>query len=105
MNELILVITTSDDVDELHSIAAAAVTKKLAACCQVSGPITSHYVWDEKLERSQEFRCEFKTTVQCYRQLESMILEQHHYDEPEILRFNIDGGSDGYAQWVRKQVG
>ena len=101
--ELILVVTTSDDLEELNAIAAAAIEQKLAACAQVLGPITSHYVWDGKTVKSTEYRCEFKTTIEQYEKLEQLLKRLLHYDEPEIVFFQIDGGSKSYLKWVSDQ--
>ena len=69
---LLVIATTNDDRDELDRIAKTLIERKLAACCQISGPLTSHYCWEGKLESSMEFTCTIKTTqahllVQAYR--------------------------------------
>ena len=101
----IVVVTTSDRLETLEQIAKDAVSKKLAACCQIVGPITSHYVWEGKLETSTEWRCELKTTVSAYEKLEGLIKALHHYDEPEIIFFRIDGGSASYLEWLCNSIG
>ena len=100
----IVVITTSDRKETLAQIAHAAVTQKLAACCQISGPITSHYVWEGKSETSTEWQCQIKTTLDAYDALEKLTKELHHYDEPEIIFFHVDGGSESYVEWLRQSV-
>ena len=100
----IVVITTSDRKDTLDRIAHDAVSQKLAACCQIVGPITSHYVWQGKPETSTEWRCQLKTTVDAYEKLETLIKTQHHYDEPEIIFFHIGGGSESYLAWISDSV-
>jgi len=102
--EPIVVVTTSDRLETLEQIASESVSKKLAACCQIVGPITSHYVWEGKPETSTEWQCQIKTTVDAYDRLEKLIKQLHHYDEPEIIYFRIDRGSESYLDWVRQSV-
>lgn len=102
--DAIVVITTSDRAETLDQIARESVSQQLAACCQIAGPITSHYVWEGKPETSTEWRCQIKTTLDAYDQLERLIKELHPYDEPEIIYFRIDGGSESYLEWLRKSV-
>ncbi len=103
-HESIVVTTTSDRLETLEQIACESVKQKLAACCQVSGPITSHYVWEGKTEASTEWQCQIKTTIDAYDALEKLIKSLHHYDEPEIVYFRIDGGSGSYLEWVADSV-
>ena len=100
----IVVITTSDRLETLEQIARDSVAQKLAACCQILGPITSHYVWQGKPEASTEWQCQIKTTIDVYERLETLVKELHHYDEPEIIYFRIDGGSESYLNWLSESV-
>ena len=52
--------TTVADRADADRLAAGAVERGLAACVQIDGPVTSHYRWEGKLERSEEFRLTFK---------------------------------------------
>lgn len=103
-NTAIIVTTTSDRLESLEQIAKDSVSQKLAACCQILGPITSHYTWEGKLETSTEWQCQLKTTIDVYERLETLIRKLHHYDEPEIIYVRIDGGSDSYLNWILQSV-
>lgn len=48
--DFIQVYTAIDSKGAAQRIADAVVTRRLAACCCVSGPITSTYWWQGKLE-------------------------------------------------------
>jgi len=100
----IIVITTSDRMESLEQIAKDSISQKLAACCQIVGPVTSHYTWEGKLETSTEWQCQLKTTIDVYEQLETLIRNLHHYDEPEIIYVGIDGGSESYLNWISESV-
>ena len=99
---MIQVITTSDDRTELESIAKHLVEAGLAACCQIEGPITSVYRWKGNVETSLEFRLIAKSTKEKYVQLESAILNQHHYDQPQIVAIDLVFVDSGYENWAKQ---
>lgn len=71
MTEYIEVHTTIDSREAAQKIADALVSQRLAACVQVSGPITSTYWWEGKMEQAQEWVCSAKTRRDLYPRLES----------------------------------
>lgn len=105
MAEYLQVLTTVGSEEEAERLSAALVERRLAACVQVVGPISSHYRWQGKIERSQEWLCLAKTEASRYPALEAMIAELHSYDEPEIVATPIVAGSQGYLDWVSHSVG
>lgn len=104
MPNFIEVHTTINSVEGAQKIAEAVVSKRLAACVQVSGPIVSTYWWQGKIERAQEWLCTVKTRRDLYLELEQAIREVHTYDEPEILASEVVEGSSGYLAWVRQET-
>ena len=99
----IVVMTTTDSLDEARSIAASLVERKLAACAQISS-IQSYYVWQGSVQNDDEFRLLVKTTDQRYADVEAAILELHSYDLPAIVAFDIAQGYGLYADWVSDNV-
>ena len=104
MDPLILIMTTSDSRDELEKIATHLVEEKLAACCQISGPINSIYSWQNKTESVTEWVCSIKTDRQLFSGVEKAITDLHHYELPEIIAVEICDASEGYQSWVCRVV-
>lgn len=104
MTEVIQVVTTTATRDDAQRIAAALVERRLAACAQVSGPITSTYRWQGKLETAEEWLCTAKTLRSRYDALQQAVRELHPYDEPEILALPVVAGSEGYLRWLAAEV-
>jgi len=104
MPEFIQVMTAIGSRDEAQKIAEATVGKRLAACAQVIGPITSTYWWQGAMEIAEEWLCLVKTRKDLYKELEQAIREAHPYDEPEILAIPVVAGSQGYLAWVEREV-
>ena len=100
----IMITTTGDDKNELELIAKFLIEEKLAACCQIVGPLTSVYRWKSGIEESQEWMCVIKTEDSLYDAVEIAIRQQHHYDEPEVIATQIVRGSAGYLKWLSDNV-
>ncbi|HEU5106505.1 MAG TPA: divalent-cation tolerance protein CutA [Solirubrobacterales bacterium] len=105
MAECVQVLTTAGSEEEAGRIAVLLVERRLAACVQVVGPITSHYRWQGAIEVEREWQCLVKTTRGAYEQVEAAIREVHSYDEPEIIATPIVAGSAGYLAWIEENVG
>ena len=98
------VATTVDSQEAAEAIARSAVEARIAACAQVSGPITSVYRWQGAVETAQEWMVTFKTTAEHYPALEAHVRQMHPYELPEIVTVPL-GGSEAYLDWVRAEVG
>ena len=104
MNGFLQVSTTTDSEDEARRIAAPLVDRRLAACAQIVGPITSVYRWKGKVETAGEWLCLIKTTSATYDDLEAAIREMHSYEVPEIVAVPLCAGSSDYLDWLKGQV-
>lgn len=103
-DEVIQVVTTTADKQDAETLAQALLTKRLAACVQISGPIDSSYWWNGRIETGTEFTCVVKTLRSLYPEVEQTLLDLHPYDQPEILAVAVSDVSEGYAKWLREQV-
>jgi periplasmic divalent cation tolerance protein len=104
MAEYIQVHTTIDSREGAQKIATALVSKHLAACVQIAGPITSTYWWQGKMEQAEEWVCTAKTRSKLYNEVEQAIREAHTYDVPEILAVDIAAGNADYLNWVTQET-
>ena len=103
MSRVVLVLTTvpSDAVGE--EIATVLVTERLAACVNISAPMTSVYRWKGNVERDAERQLVIKTTAERVKALQQRIKELHSYELPEFLVIEVSGGSDAYLKWVASE--
>jgi periplasmic divalent cation tolerance protein len=102
--EHLQVQTTTGSEEEAERISTALIERRLAACVQVVGPISSRYRWKGEVETAQEWLCLAKTTAARYPELEAAIRELHTYEEPEILATPIVAGSPGYLAWLSDSI-
>jgi periplasmic divalent cation tolerance protein len=104
MTEFILVHTSIDSKEGAQKIADLVVSKRLAACCWISGPITSTYWWKGKMEQAEEWVCQIKTRQELYSDLELAIKNIHPYEEPEIVAIPILLGSQSFLDWITAET-
>jgi periplasmic divalent cation tolerance protein len=105
MTDYIQVVTTTERQEDAERIAQALVDRRLAACVQVSGPITSTYRWQGQIETAREYQCWAKTRRDLYQQVEQAIRHLHPYEVPEILAIPILAGSADYLAWLEQETG
>jgi periplasmic divalent cation tolerance protein len=98
------VTTALANAEAAQRVATSAVSARLAACAQVSGPVTSTYWWRGAVESATEWIVTFKTTVERYPALEKHLRDEHPYDVPEILCLPIVAGSPAYLDWVATET-
>ncbi len=105
MTEYLQVLTTAGSEEEAERISSALVERRLAACVQVIGPISSRYRWQGEVEQAREWMCLAKTDAARYPAVEAAIRENHSYEEPEVIAMPIAAGSRGYLRWISDNVG
>ncbi len=101
-NKLLLVITTLPAKESATELAKQLIEKKLAACIQISAPITSIYRWQNKICEEQEYQLQIKCTQDCYPALERTINKLHPYQVPEIIAIPVINGLFEYINWVKE---
>ena len=99
-DELYMVITTADSENVAQSIAKTLTEQRVAACVQVSGPVTSYYWWQESMEKTTEWRIVLKTS-RSPEEVENAIRKIHPYTVPQIIFVPVSASTD-YARWVRE---
>lgn len=100
VTDFIQITTTTPTESAAQTIAHALVERRLAACVQIIGPITSTYRWQEGIETAQEWLCVMKSSKNRYKETEHAILELHSYETPEILVTPVTAGNARYLAWV-----
>ncbi|CAH8293646.1 unnamed protein product [Schistosoma turkestanicum] len=98
MHSVALIACPNSTVAE--NIAETLVSKKLAACVNIIPSIKSIYVWEGKLEKSDEVLLMAKTQSKLIPSLTEVVKGIHPYECPEIIGLNIEGGYPPYLKWI-----
>ncbi len=99
---LILVLTTEENLLNAKKLANKLLGNKLAACISMRR-ITSSYWWNGNLEDSNEYQLMIKTTKDKLASLMDEIKCRHSYDLPEIIFWEVNS-SDEYHEWVNASL-
>lgn len=92
--------TTTSTRDDALRLGRSLVDAGLVACAQVSGPITSIYRWEGRIESTEEFRLTLKFRTSGADAIVKWLNDNHPYDIPQWVFCRIDGGSEKYLKWV-----
>ncbi|HTL69668.1 MAG TPA: divalent-cation tolerance protein CutA [Candidatus Eisenbacteria bacterium] len=95
----IVVLTALPDDKSARRLGEALVRGKAAACVTALPGAVSTYFWKGRLERSRETLLLVKTLRRNYPKVEKMILKNHPYELPEILRIPADA-TEAYRSWL-----
>ena len=104
MKSYIQISTTTETKEQAQKIVQYLVEHKLAACVQITGPITSVYRWKGKVETAQEWLCLIKTRASLFEKVEAAIKKRHPYETPEIIAVPILKGSNEYLNWLHDET-
>ena len=105
MTDKRLMLTTTASRAEADTIASALVSRRLAACVNIVGPIASVYRWKGEVERSEEFLLLIKSTEAQRTAIQQSLRELHSYEVPELICLNIEAGLESYLDWIASSVG
>jgi len=95
-----ILFVTCPDAKVAEAIARDLVDKRLAACGNVTPPVTSVYRWKGKVVREPEVLLLVKTRGSLVAACTRAIRAKHPYELPEIVAVPIVGGLPAYLRWV-----
>ncbi len=104
MTKLILVVTAVRSKEEAVELSRTVVEKRMAACAQVLGPVTSTYWWKGRIETVEEWLCLMKSNADLYEKLESTICNIHSYEVPEIFSLTATRSNRRYLDWLEREL-
>jgi periplasmic divalent cation tolerance protein len=100
---ILAVTTTVADEAAARQLARLVLERRLAACVQLDGGVTSLYRWQGQLCEEPEIRLVIKTLPACLPALQDLVKEHHPYELPQFLACPM-AASEAYARWVAEAV-
>ncbi|MDR1498225.1 MAG: divalent-cation tolerance protein CutA [Puniceicoccales bacterium] len=92
--------TTFPTRTDAEQFASAIVESRLAACAQVSGPVTSYYIWEGKSQRDEEWRVIVKFLPENADAIALHLRTVHPYKTPQWIVFASTQVSQDYLNWM-----
>ena len=96
--------TTVADLQTADKLADEAVSRSLAACVQVEGPVMSHYRWQGAQQKTEEFRLMFKVLPAKLPELSVWLHTRHPYETPEWIVVRAEHVGEKYLSWAMRSL-
>ena len=100
----IIVLITSDSIEEADHIAKVLLEKKKVACVNIVRGIDSHFWWEGKPDSARENLLIDKTTSTALPEIIALVNKLHSYDVPEVIALPITNGNQDYLNWIGQSV-
>jgi periplasmic divalent cation tolerance protein len=94
--------TTCASPEDARRLAEGVVTRGLAVCVQIDGPVTSVYRWKGAVETAAEHRLTLKFVPEQQVELERWLRESHPYETPEWVVVGAATVAEKYLSWARE---
>ena len=102
--QYIVVLITSESVEEADHIAMVLLEKKKVACVNIVRGIDSYFWWEGKPASARENLLIAKTRAALLPEIVALVRKLHSYDVPEVIALPIIGGNKDYLDWIEKSV-
>lgn len=102
--EHVVALTTTPTAEEGQQLAHGLVEARLAACVQITSPITVVYRWRGKVYTEPEWQLWIKTATDKRDDLVKYLEEHHSGEVPELIFLPITDGLDAYLNWIIEET-
>jgi periplasmic divalent cation tolerance protein len=89
-----------DDPERADAIVESLLARRLVACGQRMGPVSSRYWWNGSLEQAREWLVLLKTRSELTSRVIDAIVADHPYETPEVVALAVGQGARGYLEWI-----
>ncbi|MBA7486468.1 MAG: divalent cation tolerance protein CutA [Dehalococcoidia bacterium] len=100
----IVILITSDSIEEADHIARVLLEKKKVACVNILRGIDSYFWWEGKVDSARENLLIAKTKASLLPEVVALVRKIHSYDVPEVIALPIIGGNQDYLEWIEQSV-
>ncbi|RDU58089.1 divalent-cation tolerance protein CutA [Helicobacter sp. MIT 99-5507] len=101
-NKIYIIKTTFNDIKDVNKLQNILLEKNLASCIQIN-QIKSAYIWEGKICNEDEIQLSIKTNKKNAKKIESIILDTHPYEIPQILILKSKA-SKSYLKWHKNEL-
>ncbi len=91
---------TAGDLAEAERVGKGLVENRLAACVNIFTGMQSMYMWNGRMEKSQETVIIAKTTEKLKDRLVEQVRKIHSYDCPCVVFLPVAGGNPEFLKWI-----
>ena len=99
MDKYITVTTLCNKEEIANKIIDILLEKRLVVGSQLS-KVDSKYWWKNEIEESKEYKLEFRTKKDLFKEIEKEIKNIHDYEVAEISCFEIENANAEFLKWI-----
>lgn len=100
-----IIYTIINNIEKGESIAQYLIENKLAACVNIIHNVKSFYMWDNKLQKDDEYIILIKTSDNIMNKTIEALKKIHTYDTPAIIEITNGKYCDPkFEKWVSEYV-
>ena len=99
-----LIMVTASSREEAEKIATTLLKRKLIACANILGPVSSRFWWQGKIDSAEEYMIFMKTKRELFDQVADNVKQLHSYEVPEIIALPIVEGAKPYLEWINSNL-
>ncbi len=100
----VVVFITAGAPAEAEKIATTLLKRRQAACVNIVPGVTSHFWWQDKLDKADEHLLVAKTRENLLPDLIKTVKKLHQNEVPEIIALPIAGGDPDYLAWLDSET-
>ena len=89
-----------DDPAQADAMIDSLLARRLVACGQRTGPVSSRYWWNDSIHHADEWLVLLKTRSELTATVVEAVVNDHPYDTPEVIATTIAEGSAPYLEWI-----
>ena len=103
MDKYIVVTTYCDKKEIADKIINTLLEKRLVAGAHVS-TVNSSFWWNNKIEKSDEYKLDFRTKESEFSSIENEIKQIHDYEVAEISYYELKGANKEILDWIDQNI-
>lgn len=96
----ILIYCTFPDAELARAVAGELVERRLAACVNILGAVTSIYNWAGERQEEAEVAALVKTVEARSSAVVDYVRSRHPYENPALVTLPVTGGSAAFLAWI-----
>ena len=98
-NKCCIILTTTDDIYVAEKISKSLIDGNLAACVQLE-EVSSYFKYEGEFRKEKEYKLTIKASDASYNDIADLICLEHNYDLPQVIKIDIDDGTEEYINWL-----
>ena len=103
MDKYIVVTTYCDKKEIVDKIINTLLEKRLVAGVHIS-TVNSSFWWNNKIEKTDEYKLDFRTKESEFSSIEKEIKQIHDYEVAEISYCELKGANKEILDWIEETI-